>query len=213
MTAPAMLRVMFEDCPTVVQRMRSQTELIESLSAVTASICFAFTVNKEVAAIAFLMTIFALGCSILLNHNVAGWSDKTEQDESSAQAFMKERLENKEQLFRSVSIRDPVEDSARKLEQLCENGHQTQTLHTIKNTLQPQVFGVIAPLFFLPITWMVQVYKEERADLFVTLFLITFVAFNVSMINLNSLGDNNDRDSKNAAVRIYDATSSSQPDS
>lgn len=50
--------------------------------------------------------------------------------------------------------------------------------------LDPVGFGMVAPLFVLPVTWLVHAFRNERGDIFIALFVVVFVAFTITFANL-----------------------------
>lgn len=50
--------------------------------------------------------------------------------------------------------------------------------------LDPVGFGMVAPLFVLPVTWLVHNNRSERGDIFIVLFVVMFVAFTIAFANL-----------------------------
>lgn len=51
--------------------------------------------------------------------------------------------------------------------------------------LDPVGFGIAAPLFVLPVSWIVFTYKRERGDVFMAVFIVMFITFTIAFANLS----------------------------
>lgn len=70
----------------------------------------------------------------------------------------------------------------------------------------PHGFGIVAPLFVLPVSWLVFYNKKEQHDSFTAFFVLIFVSFIIGVANLYAQNPNDLSRAKDAALKIYDFT-------
>jgi hypothetical protein len=73
-------------------------------------------------------------------------------------------------------------------------------------------FGVAAPLFVLPVTWIIYTYKRDRGDIFMAIFIVMFVTFTIAFANLSQSSSAIEAEKQRllSACRLFDAIKTQQ---
>jgi len=79
-------------------------------------------------------------------------------------------------------------------------------ISALVGNLDPVGFGVAAPFFVLPVTWIIYTYRRERGDIFMAIFIVMFVTFTIAFANFSqsSSAFETDKNQKLSACRLFD---------